>query len=382
MPAPSDKSAHTSLQDQAIAWLICLRDDRLDDAELEAFADWLSRDPLHAQAFTEAEALFSDMVLAGSLSSASESLQPASRHAAEKNAAADQIIDPALFIRGIPCEPSSSTFRQMPPPTGSGRMVIKSQADKPASRRPLARPRRPWFAAGLAVAAMWLLAISLIMPQQARLFSDYFSDYRTQTGEIREIQLSDGSRLLLNTNSAVSVAFTAAARRIILHHGQVQFTVAKDSRRPFDVVADDLTVRALGTVFEVYKTATGPTEVSVQEHAVAVSMAGQDSDVTVAQGQGLVYQPGLPLPHPRAVGAEQSAWRQHRLVINDRPLADLISELERYRLGRIFLADAALKNLRVTGVFSLDAPDEALSSVRKALALQETRIGPWVLLHR
>ncbi|NOV32565.1 DUF4880 domain-containing protein [Methylomonas sp. ZR1] len=383
MPAPSDKSAHTSLQDQAIAWLICLRDDRLDDAELEAFADWLSRDPLHAQAFTEAEALFRDMVLAGSLSSASESLQPASRHtAAEQNRAAGQIIDPALSIRRIPCQPSSSKPRLVTPPTGSGRTLFKSQADKPASRRPLARPRRTWFTAGLAVAAMWLLAISLIMPQQARLFSDYFSDYRTQTGEIREIQLSDGSRLLLNTNSAVSVAFTAAARRIILHHGQVQFTVAKDSRRPFDVVADDLTVRALGTVFDVYKTATGPTEVSVQEHAVAVSTADQDSDVTVAQGQGLVYQPGLPLPHPRAVGAEQSAWRQHRLVINDRPLADLISELERYRLGRIFLADATLKNLRVTGVFSLDAPDEALSSVRKALALQETRIGPWVLLHR
>jgi len=383
MPAPSDKSAHTSLQDQAIAWLICLRDDRLDDAELEAFADWLSRDPLHAQAFTEAEALFSDMVLAGSLSSASESLQPASLHAAaEKNAAAGQIIDPALSIRRIPCQPSSSKPGLVTPATGSGRMVIKSRANKPASRRPSARPRRTWFAAGLTVAAMWLLAISLIMPQQARLFSDYLSDYRTQTGEIREIQLSDGSRLLLNTNSAVSVAFTAAARRIVLHHGQVQFTVAKDSRRPFDVVADDLTVRALGTVFDVYKTATGPTEVSVQEHAVAVSTADQDSDVTVAQGQGLVYQPGLPLPHPRAVGAEQSAWRQHRLVINDRPLADLISELERYRLGRIFLADAALKNLRVTGVFSLDAPDEALSSVRKALALQETRIGPWVLLHR
>ncbi|WP_026603338.1 FecR family protein [Methylomonas sp. 11b] len=341
MPAPSDKSAYTSLQDQAIAWLACLRDDSLSDAELEAFADWLSRDPLHAEAFTEAENLFRDMVLAGNQSRQAEAQQPASRQ-----------IAPV-------------TFR-----------AAKIKSAKPQSRR-------PWFTAGLAFAAMWLLAIGLIMPQQARLLSDYLSDYRTQTGEIREIQLSDGSRLLMNTNSAVSVAFSSEARRIVLHHGQVQFTVAKDSRRPFEVVADDLTVRALGTVFEVYKTAEDHTEVTVQEHAVAVSVAGREKDVTVAQGQGLRYNPELPLPHPRAVGAEQSAWQQHRLVINDRPLAELISELERYRFGRIFLADAALKNLRVTGVFSLDTPDEALSSVRIALGLQETRIGPWwVLLRR
>ncbi|CAD6873232.1 FecR family protein [Methylomonas fluvii] len=383
MPAPSDKSAHTSLQDQAIAWLVCLRDDRLSDAELEAFADWLSRDPLHAEAFTEAEALFSDMVLVGSLSCANESPQPASQHAsAEKNRVASRINSASGNDRsgavGTPAPLPDSRFSG-----NDAYREFKSQAHKPASRLSSARPRRPWFTAGLAVAAMWLLAMGLIMPQQARLFSDYLSDYRTQTGEIREIQLSDGSRLLMNTNSAVSVAFTAAAKRIVLHHGQVQFTVAKDSRRPFDVVADDLTVRALGTVFDVYKTAAGHTEVTVQEHAVAVSAAGRDSDVTVAQGQGLVYQPGLPLPALRAVGAEQSAWQQHRLVINDRPLVELISELERYRYGRIFLADTALKNLRVTGVFSLDTPDEALSSVRKALALQETHIGPWwVLLHR
>ncbi len=52
-------------------------------------------------------------------------------------------------------------------------------------------------------------------------------------------------------------------------------------------------------------------------------------------------------------------------------------------MGRIFLSDAELKELRVTGVFSLDNPDGLLDSVCKALTLKKTRIGPWwVLLHR
>lgn len=70
-------------------------------------------------------------------------------------------------------------------------------------------------------------------------------------------------------------------------------------------------------------------------------------------------------------------------MVNDRPLSELIKELDRYRTGRILLGDERLENLRITGVFALDDPDKVLRSVSNALALRQTRIGPWwVLLHR
>jgi transmembrane sensor len=79
---------------------------------------------------------------------------------------------------------------------------------------------------------------------------------------------------------------------------------------------------------------------------------------------------------------QETAWQQRRLVINDQPLSELIAELERYRNGRIFLSDSKLKELRVTGVFSLDDPDAALNAVCKVLNLKETRVGPlWSVLH-
>lgn len=82
-------------------------------------------------------------------------------------------------------------------------------------------------------------------------------------------------------------------------------------------------------------------------------------------------------------GVQTTSWQQRRLFINDRPLAELIAELDRYRVGRIFLSDTRLKNLRVSGMFSLADPDAALDKVRKILVLQETRLGLWwVLLHR
>ena len=344
MIAPNDSTVSQTLHDQAIDWLVKLRDDRLDDNDLDAFAEWLGQAPEHAEAFAAAEQLFDDMVSAAGVLAPIETAVPA-----ERSPVAAKVL--------------------------------------PLPRRAAPSGQRRWLAPAIGIAASWLLAIGLVMPKQSHPFSDYFSDYHTETGEQREIQLSDGSRLLLNTNSSISVDFDADSRHIVLHHGQVRFTVAVDAQRPFEVVADNLTVRALGTVFDVYKRDNAETSVLVQEHAVAATLAGHDGpsgSVKIGEGQQLNYKPGRPLPQPEPAKLDQAtAWQQHRLLINDRPLIELISELERYRLGRIFIADPALNHLRVSGVFSMDNPENTLTTLRQVLALKETRIGPWwVVLHR
>jgi transmembrane sensor len=234
--------------------------------------------------------------------------------------------------------------------------------------------------------------VTLVIPNQTHLFDKYLSDYHTNTGEVREIKLDDGSQLLLNTNTAVSVEYQTTLRQIILHHGQVRFTVANDSQRPFEVKSGELLVRALGTVFEVFNRQSGGTSVTVQEHAVAVRLVtesqasgeGQPTTIRVQEGQQLRYS-GNGVFHPleSVELAQTSAWQQHKISINDRPLGELIAELDRYRVGRIFLSDAKLKNLRVVGVFSLTDPDAVLKKVCQVLALEEIRLGPWwVLLRR
>lgn len=333
------------LKQQAIDWLVRLRSDDLSEGEMYAFADWLSQDHAHSSAFAAAENLFNDMV-----------------------------------------DAAKSPVASAEPQTESSRPQSKAFAEPRLAHR---KRHMHWLAPSLALAAAWLFAVILVIPQQSHLLDNYLSDYHTETGELREIQLADGSRLLLNTNTAVSVDFKNSIRRITLHHGQASFTVAKDEQRPFEVLSDGLIVRALGTVFEVYNPDSGEISVTVQEHAVAARIqpgakAVTDAGVNIQQGQQLRYRPGGTLQRPEPVELNQTAaWQQHRLFINDRPLSELVAELDRYRVGRIFLADEKLKNLRVTGVFSLDNPDEVLNSVRKVLALEETRLGPWwVLLHR
>ena len=340
MPQVTEHTKPPKPLQEAIGWLVKLRDENLSDVESHDFADWLTQDIAHAEAFAKAEQLFDNMVLATQLS--------------------------------LPITTNNPT--------------AQTRQNQPVKISPQ-RNYRPWLALPFALVAAWLFAVTLILPRQSHLIDSYFSDYHTDTGEIRDIQLADGSHILLNTDSAVSVDYRAAGRQIILHHGQARFTVAKDALRPFEVQADKLSVRALGTVFEVYKH-TDKVSVTVQEHAVAAWVVADDitqtTKVQVNAGQQLIYFKGGKLQLPSATNlAQASAWQQRRLFINDRPLSDLIAELERYRQGRIFLADNRLKNLHVTGVFSLDNPEAVLSRARKVLGLQETRLGPWwVLLHR
>jgi transmembrane sensor len=344
MPLDTDETKLPTLKQQAIEWLILLRRHDLSEAETEAFANWLSEDVRHADAFAKAENTFNDMTLAA--------------------------LSPRV---GAPVKQSTRKPESTSP--------VKTA--KPQKANPAIFPR--WLAVPLAVAASWLFAVALVLPKQSNLLDAYLSDYHTGTGEQQHIQLADGSQMLLNTNTAVSVDYRDELRYITLHHGQVQFTVAKDVQRPFEVKSGGLTTRALGTVFEVYRQESGAIDITVQEHTVSVRLPDDSHirPVKVLEKHRLHYQGGK-IAQPMPVNPEQAgAWRQRSLFINDRPLAELIDEIDRYRTGRVFLAGGGLKNHRVSGMFSLADPDAALAKVRKIMGLKETRLGPlWVVLHR
>lgn len=314
--------------EQAIDWFIRLHSGEAGTEEHRRFADWQAQDPAHISAYSAVEQLYGELYRVAQ----------------------------------------------------AGR---KTRAAPPRSERRRERHRSRLLRTALAAAMAGLFALGLIVPSQYHLLDAFLSDYYTRTGEQREIRLADGSRVLLNTNSAVSVDYGNACRRIRLDHGQARFSVAADARRPFEAHADGLVVRALGTVFEVYRRDNGEIEVTVQEHTVAVR-AGETGEKLVRQGRRIRYRPGIGLGSSEDTDLKQAAgWQQQRLWVNDHPLSELLAEVDRYRVGRVFVTDPALARLPVTGVFSLADPDAVVNSVGKALGLNSTRIGPWwAVLHR
>ncbi|MFF7705969.1 FecR domain-containing protein [Pseudomonas sp. NPDC007930] len=202
----------------------------------------------------------------------------------------------------------------------------------------------------------------------------WLADLRTGTGEQRSLRLADGSRLVLNTASAVDVDFTATARALRLRAGEVFIETAKDAR-PFTLSTGHGTLRALGTRFGA-RLYPRHTELAVFEHAVAVHPAHVAGEQAVIQaGQGVAFSADGVMP-PRALAADEDAWVSGRLVIDGWRLDRLIAELQRYRPGYLGCA-GEVGHWRVSGAYSLRDLDLTLAAVARALPVRVERYGPF-----
>ncbi|GAB7532721.1 fec operon regulator FecR [Pseudomonas sp. 3A(2025)] len=203
----------------------------------------------------------------------------------------------------------------------------------------------------------------------------WLADLRTGTGERRSLSLDDGTRLTLNTASAVDIRYDAGQRLIVLRAGEILVETAKDSR-PLSVRSAQGTMRALGTRFGVRQYA-GHTELSVLEHDVAVSNGFDRHERIVHAGQRLGFD-NSPLAESQPLEANPMAWRNGRLVIDNWRLDRVLDELQRYRPGVIQCA-SEVAGLRLSGAFPLDDTNQTLLAIAEVLPVRvQTHTRFWV----
>ncbi|MDR3064459.1 MAG: FecR domain-containing protein [Comamonas sp.] len=209
------------------------------------------------------------------------------------------------------------------------------------------------------------------------------ADFRTATGETREVMLADSSQVLLNTASAISARFDSAARRVRHLAGEILVQTSHASRYqslPFIVETGDGELRALGTRFIVRKHAQS-TALSVLQGAVQV-MPSQDTQTLVVQAGEQVsfdaFQTGSATPLP----PQADAWVRGVLHAHSMRLVDFLAELQRYRQG-VLRCDPEVAELRVSGVFQLRDTDRILQLLTQTLPVRaQERTRYWVTLTR
>lgn len=202
---------------------------------------------------------------------------------------------------------------------------------------------------------------------QSAPWQAWTASLRTAPGQRRLVALADGGRMEMNTDSAVDVDYSAARRRIRLHHGEVMLTTAPDAR-PFLVDTPHGVIRALGTRFGV-RCDDGGSVVSVFEHAVEVRCAARPDAVRrLEAGQRLRFGE-VGMEAVQTMPAHQDSWLRGMLVAADWPLQQLVQELARYRRGRL-VCDAGVARRPVTGTYRLDDIDAVLESLCASHGLQ------------
>lgn len=229
-----------------------------------------------------------------------------------------------------------------------------------------------------------LLACSLAIPTAALHVSPYprqwMADVRNGPGQWQTLTLADGSALSLNGISAANLHFDATQRRIELLQGEILVDVAHDQARPFIVQTAQGSMRALGTRF-VVKREGDSTVLTLLESRVAAHSADARQTLEVAAGaQALISNDSVRLIGSIDPASINEAWRRHQLVVENRPLPEVLDEISRHRAGRLQFDRAALQGLRVSAVIPLDDSDHALQLLAKTLPINVRTFTPWLIV--
>lgn len=251
--------------------------------------------------------------------------------------------------------------------------------------RHLSRWRR---AAALAAAAVALALLWQFSPLGYRP-----GQYRTGTGEQRVIELDDHSLVALDAETSIAVHYTLQSRTVELLKGQAEFSVAKDPRRPFKVIAGDRTIIDVGTVFTV-EYVDRSLQVAIVEGRVAVASDGPPpglhsinavsgptaplpaiglktknaEPIELSAGEALkVTQDGRAVVIPHADLEEATAWRDGKVIFRNAKLSDAVERMNRYSRVKLEIADPALDNERVSGVFEAGDTEGFIKGVQLAL---------------
>ncbi|GAC1037747.1 FecR family protein [Pseudomonas sp. No.117] len=226
------------------------------------------------------------------------------------------------------------------------------------------------------------LTLGLLLPTtlwlQANPPAYLMADLKTGTAEWRETRLADGSRLLLDAQSAVDLEFDAQQRRLRLIQGDILVDVAHDSDRPFIVETSYASIRALGTRF-VVEQGDSATWVTMLESRTEIRSTATGARITLAAGQRLrLDAQGPSSPQNLDVTPLEQAWQRRQLVVWDRPLPEVLATLARSQPGYLSYDAQALADFKVSAVLPQDDPQAALTLLARSFPLDVRHYGPWL----
>ena len=294
------KSAQEVLQDSAMDQALdwLITLECANDAQKSAFNDWLNADPAHARAYAKANAVWN----------------------------------------GQPLLAAAHTLQTRRAPG-----VMR-------------RVSRYWKHA--AAAAVLVITVGGYSNVPLRLQADHL----TVVGERQRLQLEDGSKVLLNTNSAFSSKLVNAQGNARLYQGEAFFEVPANLELPMLLDAGPVRASVRDSAFAV-SYLNGEAHVRVQRGDVELRVKSVGTQMRLSAGNSVSIGPngfGQPVKlNPQT----DLAWVQGRLVFENCPMGKVLDEVRRYYPGWILSNNDKLANVAVTGNYRLDQPLDIVRSL-------------------
>lgn len=244
--------------------------------------------------------------------------------------------------------------------------------------------RRRWLVAAGAVAALGAGPGLLAWLTTRRYRWTY---YETGVGDNRQTILEDRSSVLLNTDSRMRVRLASARRDSELLRGEALYTIARDKLRPFYVKAAGSVVCAIGTSFSVrirddqsveVLVADGRVAIGTQRHTRSTPPVLDDSAPYAFAGQTVVFgEEGtytINKQPPFDYITRKLAWKAGRISFDGETLTEAVREFNRYNRRRFTIADPAIAQIRVGGLFDATDPASFAATLEKHFGVRSNRV--------
>lgn len=316
MTEPPHTPGHDPLLDEALDWIVRLKTGEPTQADLDALRRWRQQSAAHEEAFKTAARVYR-------------------RAGAAARELGDQELDNAAAI----------------------------------PRRPRLLARRALLAGTIAAAAGYVIVRP---PLQAwPSLEELSADYRTRKGEQRKIAVAPDVSLELNTLTGIALRTAPNEIRLELVYGEALVTAQTLTSMPLVMLAGGGRVTASKANFNA-RCLDGIVAVACLEGTVTVEQGGRV--VQLPRNQQVTYTSAGLEPSVTVDAAQISAWQTGLLVFRDRPLADVVDEINRYRSGKIIILSADLKRRIVNGTFQLDKLDNFVAQVEQLFGAKITQL--------
>ena len=191
--------------------------------------------------------------------------------------------------------------------------------------------------------------------------------------QIEEVELSEGSRVTVNSNSKLTYPkkFDKDIREVELS-GEAFFEVAKDPERPFIINAGDVRVEVLGTSFNVkaYENQE-QVEVTVSTGKVAVyPMDNPDEQVVLVKGQkAIFYKSSTKIEATLNEDINFASWKTKQIIFEDTPMPEVIRVINEIYKSDVKLVGDQLNDCPVTTTFDSQSLESILNVLESTLNL-------------
>lgn len=319
-----DQDKNMDVSEQAIYWLVKMRNINATKGDRQLFAEWISASKAHQSAF---DRQINQFELLGAL--------PATRFdIAEKSQC------------------------------GALKSVLNGLKQR------LRLPEVNWGYPAMTALCVLLMTV-FFLPENFE--SGAVLHYQTARGQVKAITLTDGSVVTLNTDSSLTVRFDSEYRNITLHRGEVFFEVAPNKQQPFTVDLGFGKVVAVGTAFNIYRRQE-QSHISITEGRVKVFNDGDETKLADSLFADAGYQVDINAtviaPPHKFDQKDLLSWRNQHIEFKNKKLIEVVEEFNRYLAVPVKLDQLDLQEMKVSGGFQLKHPKDSLNAILSSLNLR------------